>query len=65
MLEMIEEKGIENPYREKGGYKARKKRRETIKESMENERCFQSLKREQGVRSGQEESFEMFGHYFY
>ena len=38
--------------REKGGYSARKKRGEAIKEDMKGERVFSSLKMEQGIRSG-------------
>jgi len=67
MEEKIEEAVFENKHiREKSGYGARKKRGEAIKEEMEDERSFRSLKREQGVRSGQSEpDFDfMVGHIF-
>ncbi len=51
-LRSDDEKEYPNKHlREKGGYSARKKRGEDIKEEMENERVIQSLKREQCERS--------------
>jgi len=52
MTEKVEEKVFKNPHREKGGCKARNKRGDMIKENMEDDRAFRSLKTEQGIRSG-------------
>ena len=59
IVKEVEEKVYENKHlREKGGFQARKKRGEDIKEEVENERVFQALKREQRERS---EGLEGFG----